>query len=271
MNYKNFNTRLFNSSAVWFHLLLGITVFYFIVHPISMVIYWFEMNEVPPSTMELLEKASLRFLESFSFKMTGMAFTFISLGSLVGLGSGLYYRNILTKSYKLQKQREQINWDLISIIKGGESDRVEFKSSLRYDHKKQIINKNLENIIVKTIAGFLNSNGGILLIGIDDEGKILGLEKDYQSFKKKNRDSFELKIYQLISTLIGIEFSSLADIDFNKIEEKELCILRIKAAKTPAYVKEDNKTAFYVRIGNSTRPLTIKEAVKYISINRSHS
>lgn len=253
------------------HLVFGVGVFYFIVHPLTMVIYWFEMNGTPFSLDLFLTIAPERILDSFSFHMTGMAFAFTLMGAFVGLGSGLYYRNILQKTKMLRRQGEQLKKNILSVIREGESDRVEFKSSLRYDYHQNGINKDLEEVIVKTIAGFMNTNGGELLIGVDDKGNILGLEPDYLSLKKKNRDGFELRIYQLITNDIGIEFCSLVQTDFYDLGGKDICVLRIGTTQSPAYVHGNGKTAFYIRAGNSTKPLTIREAVKYINLRRGKS
>ena len=211
------------------HLLFGVVIFYFLVHPLTMVIYWFEMNDKPFTTRQFLEIAPDRMMDSFSFQMTGMAMAFVLIGALVGLGSGLYYRNLLQQAAKLRRQDKQLKGSLLSIIKEGESDQVEFKSSLRFDYHQNAINKSLEGVIIKTIAGFMNTSGGTLLIGLDDSGNILGLEQDYQSLKKKNRDGFELQLYQLITNDIGIEFCTLVEIDFYDLDEKDVCVLRIKA------------------------------------------
>ena len=251
--------------TILIHLLFGIVIFYFLVHPLTMVIYWFEMNDTPFTISQFFEIAPGRMMDSFSFQMTSMATAFVLIGALVGLGSGLYYRNLLRQAAKLRRQDKLLKGSLVSIIREGESDEVEFKSSLRFDYHQNVINKSLEGVIIKTIAGFMNTKGGTLLIGLDDSGNILGLEQDYQSLKKKNRDGFELQIYQLITNDIGIEFCSLVDVDFYDFDEKDVCTLRIKVAISPAYVHSRNKTSFYIRTGNSTKPLTIQEAVKYIN------
>lgn len=264
---KSFGERY----IVLVHLMVGIAVFYFLVHPLTMVIYWFEMNGMPFTLNQFFAVAPGRILDSFSFQMTGMAVPFIVIGGFVGLGSGLYYRNILQKVKILRRQDAQLKGSVLSIIKDGEGDRVEFKSSLRYDYHQESTNKSLEDVIVKTIAGFLNTNGGELLIGVDDKGNVLGLEQDYISFKKKNRDGFELRIYQMITNDIGIEFCSLVQTDFYDLDGKDVCVLRIGVAKSPAYVHSNQKTAFYIRVGNSTKPLTIQEAVKYINLRQGKS
>jgi len=251
------------------HLLLGVFIFYFFIHPVTMIIYWFEMTGTKFTFSKFFNIAPERVIDSFSFGMIGMSFAFIIIGSLVGLGSGIYYRSILRKTKLLRLQEKVLKRNIISIIEGGENDRVEFKSSLRYDYNRNITDANLEEVIVKTIAGFMNANGGDLLIGIDDNGSILGLEHDFVSLKKKNQDGFELKIYQLINNYIGIEFCSLVQLTFYSIEGNDICVLRIDAAEWPVYVYKGDKTAFYVRIGNSTKPMTIKEAVRYIDNRKS--
>ena len=85
------------------------------------------------------------------------------------------------------------------IIDKGENDLVEFKSSLWWDYRQEKINKTLEIVIVKTISAFLNTAGGMLFIGLDDEGTILGLDKDYCRMSKNNSDGFLLTLTNLIN------------------------------------------------------------------------
>jgi schlafen family protein len=260
-----------NKYIVLLHILMGIAMFYVIIHPLTMIIYWFEMSNTPFSINQFFEVAPERIAHSFSFKMMGMSIAFIIIGSLIGLGSGFYYRNIVRKTKLLRLQEKVLKRNIISIIQGGENDKVEFKSSLRYDYNKNITNASLEEVIVKTIAGFMNANGGDLLIGVDDNGNILGLEHDYISLRKKNQDGFELKIYQLINNYIGIEFCSLVQLTFFSLDGNDICVLRIDSSESPVYIHKSDKTAFYVRVGNSTKPMTIKEAVKYIDNRRRDS
>jgi hypothetical protein len=70
---------------------------------------------------------------------------------------------------------------ITDLIQEGESDELEFKSSLRWDYKQGKVNKELEGVIVKTVSAFANSDGGTLLIGVDDDGNALGIEKDLLS------------------------------------------------------------------------------------------
>ena len=91
---------------------------------------------------------------------------------------------------KGQKTEEVVDYE--GIIKDGENDYVEFKSSLRWDYEQRNVNKIMESVVAKTITAFMNSGGGKLFIGVDDAGKILGIEKDYATLKNKNKDGFLL-------------------------------------------------------------------------------
>ncbi len=80
---------------------------------------------------------------------------------------------------------------LLELIKGGESDRLEFKQTLRFDVETQALNRKLEEVAIKTVAGFANHTGGTLLIGVRDDGVVTGVEPDYATLTNGNRDKLE--------------------------------------------------------------------------------
>jgi hypothetical protein len=84
------------------------------------------------------------------------------------------------------------------LIAEGESDELEFKSTLRWDVKESKPSKLLEDVIVKTVAAFANVDGGTLIIGVSDGGEILGLAQDLQTLKEPDRDHFELHLRNLL-------------------------------------------------------------------------
>ena len=61
---------------------------------------------------------------------------------------------------------------------------------MRWNWRENKLDKKMEEIILKTISAFSNAEGGKLLIGVTDEGEILGLESDYNTFKEANKDHF---------------------------------------------------------------------------------
>jgi hypothetical protein len=95
---------------------------------------------------------------------------------------------------------------LEEMIAEGEDDELEFKSSLRWDFKEQTANKKLEEVVIKTVAAFGNGQGGTLLIGVNDEGEVLGLEGDYHALGGANRDKFELHLRNLLNANFGAAF-----------------------------------------------------------------
>lgn len=153
------------------------------------------------------------------------------------------------------------------LISEGESQRLEFKSSLRWDYRTKCVNKDLEHVIAKSISGFLNSEGGTLLIGVADKQEIIGLQKDYNSLRKKNRDGFQLQLVQVISNYIGIEYSDFWNFDFINIDGKDICIINVKKSPEAVYTKKINKNGedFFIRKGSSTRSLTFRETETYKS------
>ena len=154
--------------------------------------------------------------------------------------------------------------DIADIIAEGEGNRMEFKSSLRWDYKLSQVNKALEMVAMKTIAGFLNTDGGILLIGVADSKQILGIENDYKTLHKTDRDGYELHLNQFISNYIGKERCLNINISFHEIDGKDVCMVQVESSPKPAYVKEGQESRFYIRTGNQTQPLDTKESYDYI-------
>ena len=147
----------------------------------------------------------------------------------------------------------------------GENDRVEFKSSLRWDRREERVNKNLERVVAKTLAGFLNAKGGTLLIGVDDAGAASGLAADYDSLKRKDRDGFWQHLQQVIARDLGDSVSpSFLTVTFNEIDGHDVCHVSVDPSDHPVYVDEQQQAVFFLRAGNGTRPLPVDEAVQYV-------
>lgn len=155
--------------------------------------------------------------------------------------------------------------DIMSLIGQGENESLEFKSSLRYDYKKQSVNRDeLGLVVAKTVAGFMNRSGGILLLGVDDDGQLLGIEKDIESLPKKNTDGFQLAFKEIIKTYIGLEYLICTHLEFEDITDHKICVVMVEKSPTPVFVKIGNNEEFYVRMLNSTNKLSLPETVNYI-------
>ncbi|MFL6293759.1 MAG: helix-turn-helix domain-containing protein, partial [Thermoanaerobaculia bacterium] len=121
----------------------------------------------------------------------------------------------------------------------------------------------LEAVIRVTVAGFLNAHGGTLLIGVADDGSIIGLEPDYGTFKKPNRDGFELFLTELLLGALGKDMATSIRTTFHEVDGKDVCRITVAAGPHPVFIKEGNDEVLYLRAGNSTRRLSTREAVRY--------
>lgn len=165
---------------------------------------------------------------------------------------------------------------LEDLIAEGESDELEFKATLRWDLREGATNKKLEDVIMKTVAAFANSQGGTLLMGVSDDGEVLGLETDYQSLGGADRDKFELHLRNLLNEQFGEAFvASRVAVQFHEVEDKEVCQVEVRPGSSPAIVKVRDKHGqvtekLYVRSGNSSQELPLSEVDAYLK-DRFHS
>lgn len=158
-----------------------------------------------------------------------------------------------------------------------ESGSLEFKETWQYDvfqsnnSSKSVKNAKLQLSCIKTIAGFINSHGGDLLIGVSDNNVVEGLERDAE-FMGGSLDKLEQNIAQTISNSLGMEKSHLYKIDFVKIDEKTLCHIHVQPARsTKTWVSFGGDKMFFVRQGNGTRSLDPQQADQYWSERQNHS
>ena len=151
--------------------------------------------------------------------------------------------------------------DLIDI---GEGQYLEFKSSLTWDYRRKRINKDLNKAVMKNLVAFMNTTGGALLMGVDDDGQILGLEIEIQTLGKPNVDGFENNFNMAFNKMIGVEYRQYISLDFSEIEKKTICRVLALPAPEPVFLRQGAHEEFYIRTGNSSQPLAISKAVKYI-------
>ena len=152
------------------------------------------------------------------------------------------------------------------LVQLKESDTIELKSSLQWDVRENIKNEKLQDSVLKSIAAFLNAEGGTVIIGVEDNGNLFGLEKDIQSFKEpRNRtlDNFERHLVELIKNKIGIKFIPYLKIRFTKINGQDVCGVYVRKSPQAAFLKSEKGIEFYTRSGNSTRSLNIQEFHDY--------
>ncbi|MFB6273421.1 MAG: DUF262 domain-containing protein [Salinibacter sp.] len=153
------------------------------------------------------------------------------------------------------------------LIPMGESTALEFKSTLRWDLREAQVNKKLEKVIAKSVAGFLNAEGGTLLIGVADNGTVLGLEDDLASLGRSDLDGFQQKVLQVLENFIGSEFLQFVEPRYEQAQGKTVCAIEVDRSPQPIFIHDGDQTEFYVRTGNTTRPLDTQSAHDYISMH----
>jgi hypothetical protein len=174
---------------------------------------------------------------------------------------------VLTASYfvKTETKRRAIDISLDEALRLPESDTLEFKSSVRWGYNHQQVSSAVEYTIVKTVVAFLNTSGGVLVIGVDDDGTIRGLQPDYDSLNKSNRDGLELHLQQIISKRIGIDrYQHRVSVEFHDRDGKDLCMLRIRPSLKPVVLTDQNQPCLFVRAGNATKSLNVEETIRYV-------
>ena len=172
----------------------------------------------------------------------------------------------LQKRIELKHKDTKEN-EIKELILSGESDVLEIKSTLRFDLKEGNINKKIEYVVAKTISAFLNTEGGVLLIGVDDDGNVLGLEKDLGTLNKQNTDGFELHLRQIVKKYLGDYFEKYIKVTFPKVEDKEVCQINITKSGKPVFVTFEGDEHFFVRNGNASIPKNRQEQSEYEKVH----
>ena len=154
-----------------------------------------------------------------------------------------------------------------TLLKEEESQRLEFKSTGRKNTRSGKKDPEIEWAIVKTIAAFANSEGGTLLIGVDDNKDIVGINQDYQFLGNRSQDGWGLwlttlvreKISDLALTLLTTQFCDLGDLT--------VALIEVKQSTTALYATKNKGQPqdFFVRTANSTISMQMGDAHKYIN------
>ena len=166
------------------------------------------------------------------------------------------------------------------LLESGESERVEFKSTARMNLRTKQRDPAMEAVIVKTVAAFLNSDGGNLLIGVDDDGTPLGLDADFTLLRQPDADRFELWLRDTLTTMLGQSTAAEVGIFFEQVarpadatadseDPAEVLVCRVECTPSPrpVYLRGTKNNAlpeFWVRAGNSSRQLSVDQAAEYV-------
>ncbi|MFE3194320.1 DUF4357 domain-containing protein [Nocardia sp. NPDC059240] len=155
------------------------------------------------------------------------------------------------------------------LIAGGESQTVEFKASAFLDLKTMQAEPQRKHIIVKTVCGLLNSDGGSLFVGVEDSGTPVGLSRDMASIDVGDLDKYELRLQELLRSHLSVTTAANVRMVFPEIDGKRVCQIIVAPAMRPVFVKAtkavggDGRTEFWARRGNATTLLQGDDMERY--------
>ena len=209
---------------------------------------WLSGDDAVQEAAGTLERLGLLVSDSGTLRHSAALVALRALGSPSSIGTG----TVSSESTR----------SLLDLIEGGESQGLEFKQSARVDAKTDLKEKYIEEAIIKTVAGFLNADGGTLLVGVSDEKRLVGIAADLKTVRG-GLDGFERWLMAdllghaigqaLITTRVRISFPEL----------RGLRLARIDVTPSLEEVALVNESDLWVRTGNQTRQLKGREMIEF--------
>ncbi|MFA5631808.1 MAG: DUF262 domain-containing protein [Porticoccaceae bacterium] len=148
-----------------------------------------------------------------------------------------------------------------ALVGQGETTTVEFKSTLRVNLHTGEKDPRMELAVLKTIAAFVNSAGGMLVIGVSDDGSLVGIGAD----NFVSEDKMYLHLVNLIKDRIGPSHMMYIHPRFDDYEGVRVLVVECSPGKSPVFVKDGNAEHFYIRTGASTSELSGSQTQEFIN------
>lgn len=146
------------------------------------------------------------------------------------------------------------------LIRRGEGVNVEFKSTLRWNLKTGQKDGAIEHAVLKTVAAFLNTDGGTLLVGVADDGTIVGNQVD----QLESRDKFERHFTQIVTDRLGVTSPLLTRTEFEAIDGRDVFRVDVMPSPAPVFLRgKPGEEEFFVRTGPQTVKLGVRDALDY--------
>jgi serine/threonine protein kinase len=183
-------------------------------------------------------------------------------------------RTVIDMLVLLQSERA----DLEALLRSDESADIEFKTSLRVpvgDPQLDRLTKNeakqreldLEKAVTKTIAAFLNTDGGTLVIGRADDGAVVGIEIDFPRAKDPSRDGWRRTFDDVITRDLGPEVMSALHVQLNPYEGQTVAVVRCEPRHEPTWFRDE---VLFVRRTASTMELSPKQTLTWCREHFEH-
>ncbi len=149
---------------------------------------------------------------------------------------------------------------LPELLRRGEGTQVEFKSTMRHNLKTGQHGKEIELAWLKGVVAFLNTDGGIILLGVGDDGEVLGIGPDGFG----NDDRCRLHFRNLVKQHIGLDFSKYIDFEIITLDGKKIAVILCRPSPDPAFLRANGKESFYIRSGPSSVELPVSQVLHYL-------
>ena len=164
---------------------------------------------------------------------------------------------------------QAVRGEIERLLASDETTTLEFKSTLRTPtgalaragkFDQDPLRHAIEHEVLKTIAAFLNAEGGRLVIGVTDDHGIVGIETDYPTLKRQSTDGWRCALDDLVSSHLGTEVMNFIDLRLEPWHGKTIAIVNCARREEPTLVDDDE---FFVRRTASTVKLSTREALAW--------
>lgn len=269
IHLRSFTSPVFGHSRQITHLLiyatLGGIIGVLVLHPVNSVVMWMEYGSLFSGKYSGIGQfAWERVSGARFFHLMTMNAVFAALGAVIGLIFSTLTLALSKQARAAEALLDDLQVALPSVVAGGENEQTEFKSTMRWDVREARTNRSLEQVIAKTIAGLMNHEGGRLLIGVTDDGELVGIERDLKTLRSPTTDEFERALIGVVKSYLGSAVCPLVRSRFLTVGGKTICWVLVERSDEPVFLAMSNTSKFFVRLGNSTRELNAAEAHDHI-------
>ncbi len=206
------------------------------------------------------EKDIIEALSSQNFALPAIAGALVLVGLIIIFWQLKRYRRQLAERTPWNSDATVSQSNIDERIAAGESEHQEFKSTIRKNLGSGKLGKEIEKAWLKGVVAFLNSEGGVLFFGVDDEGEALGLEAD----EFKSDDHCGRHVKNLINQHIGAEFTAYTNFELVQYRNKTIGLLACQPSPEPAFLKIGKDEEFFVRNGPASLCLSVSQTMAYL-------
>jgi len=201
-----------------------------------------------------------RRLQTVTGKVTILLAAILGLAMLIVVLVAFDYRNKWRRFARRRRRPPTDTQELRELIAEGETNHVEFKSTLRWNLHADKAGKEIEIAWLKSVAAFLNTDGGFLLVGVADDGEVLGLTADQFA----NDDKLLLHFDNLVKQHLGLQFAGFIHASLRPVDGKQVLLVNCDRCEDPVFLKKGEEEIFFLRMGPSTRVLPPSKVPDYL-------